>query len=83
MYASAQKEKKLKTTPNEIKNFYGAQALMEVIKYPRLHVYSQRGITLVLIWSVISRDGFTSIHTFLHYAHVNNRPQVNFGKYNL
>lgn len=81
MYALAQKGKELKTTPNEIKVFYGAQALMGVIKYPRLNMYWQRGITLDLISSVITRDRFTSIRTFLHYVDVNNRPAGNTSKF--
>lgn len=44
-------------------------------------MYWQRGITKDLISSVITRDRFTSIRTFLHYVDVNNRPAKNNSKF--
>lgn len=81
MYALSTKGKEFKATANEIKVFYGAQALIGVIKYPRLFMYWQGGIALELVSIAITRDRFLSILTHLHYVDVNNRPPKNKSRF--
>lgn len=81
MYALSTKGKEFRATANEIKVFYGAQALMGIIKYPRFFMYWQRGIALDLISSAITRDRFLAIRTHLHFVDVNNRLPNNKSKF--
>jgi len=41
MYTLSAKGKEFRATANEIKVFYGAQAFMGIIKYPRFFMYWQ------------------------------------------
>lgn len=58
MYAMSKLGKELKFCANEIKFFYGAHAMISIIKYPRIHMYWQRGIQFDLISQAITRDRF-------------------------
>jgi len=74
MYAMSKLGKELKTCANEIKVLYGAHAMIGIIKYPRIHMYWQRGIQFDLIAQAITRDRFFLLRSCLHYVDINNRP---------
>jgi len=70
MYAMSKLGKELKTCANEIKVLYGAHAMIGIIKYPRIHMYWQRGIQFDLIAQAITRDSFfftSFLFTFCGY----------------
>jgi hypothetical protein len=74
MYAMSKLGKEIKTSPNEIKVLYGAHAMIDIIKYPRSHMYWQRGIQFESISQAITRDRFFLLRSYLHFVDLNNRP---------
>jgi len=74
MYAMSKLGKELKTCANEIKVLYEAHAMIDIIKYPRIHMHWQRGIQFDLIAQVITRDRFFLLRSCLHFVDINNRP---------
>lgn len=74
MYAMSKLGKELKTCAHEIKVLYGAHAMLGIIRYPRIHMYWQRGIQFDLIAQAITRDRFFLLRSCLHFVDVNNRP---------